>query len=36
MNNEYISFNLNFLSEEKDLNELTLIENKNKINLLFE
>jgi hypothetical protein len=31
MNNEYVDFKLNFLSETKYLNELILIKNKNKI-----
>jgi hypothetical protein len=35
MSNEYVDFKLNFLSEGKDLHELTLIENKNKTHLLF-
>jgi hypothetical protein len=31
MNNEYVDFKLKFLSETKYLNEIILIENKNKI-----
>jgi hypothetical protein len=35
MSNEYVEFKLKFFSETKDLNELTLIENKRKIYILL-
>jgi hypothetical protein len=35
MSNEYVGFKLKILSEVKYLNDLTLIENKNKIYILF-
>jgi hypothetical protein len=35
MSNEYVGFKLKSLNKVKNLNELTLFENKNKIYLLF-
>jgi hypothetical protein len=35
MSNEYVRFKFKFLNKVKYLNELTLLENKNKIYLLF-